>query len=104
MQLLLYHLYIQCHPLLLYRIGDEFEGIVSGISDYGIFVRLIENHCEGMVSIQSIGFDRFSFDPDKHVIVGKKTGKTYTLGTAVRVLVEEVSPRKRQIDLTLLED
>ena len=90
--------------MLLDRIGDEFEGIVSGVSDYGIFVRLIENHCEGMVSLQSISFDRFSFDPDKHVVIGKKTGKSYTLGAAVRVLVEEVSPRKRQIDLTLLED
>ena len=90
--------------MLLERIGDEFEGIVSGVSDYGIFVRLLENHCEGMVSLQSISFDRFSFDPDKHQVIGKKTGKTFTLGASVRVKVEEVSPRKRQIDLLLLED
>ena len=90
--------------MLLDRIGDEFDGVVSGVSDYGIFVRLIENHCEGMVSLQSISFDRFTFDPDKHVVIGKKTGKTFTLGTSVRVQVEEVSPRKRQIDLLILED
>jgi ribonuclease R len=90
--------------MLLDRIGDEFDGVVSGVSDYGIFVRLIENHCEGMVSLQSISFDRFTFDPDKHIVIGKQTGKTFTLGTSVRVQVEEVSPRKRQIDLLILED
>lgn len=90
--------------MLLDQIGEEFEGMVSGVSDYGIFVRLLENHCEGMVALQSISFDRFSFDADKHMVVGKKTGRTYTLGTPVRVRVEEVSPRKRQIDLSLLED
>ncbi|MFM7724881.1 MAG: ribonuclease R [Bacteroidota bacterium] len=90
--------------MLIDRIGDEFDGLVSGISDYGIFVRLLENHCEGMVPLQSISFDRFSFDADKHQVVGKKTGKSYTLGTQVRVRVEEVNPRKRQIDLILIED
>jgi ribonuclease R len=57
-----------------------------------------------MVALQSITSDRFSFDTEKHIVVGKKTGRFYTLGTPVRVRVEEVSPRKRQIDLSLLED
>ena len=90
--------------MLLERIGETFDGMVSGISEHGIFVRLLENHCEGMVSIQSITSDRFSFDSEKHIVVGKKTGRFYTLGTPVRVRVEEVSPRKRQIDLLLIED
>ena len=90
--------------MLLDRIGDEFEGFVSGISEYGLFVRLLENHCEGMVSLQSISFDRFTFDAEKHQVIGKKSGKAYTLGTPVRVQIEEVSPRKRQIDLLLLQD
>ena len=90
--------------MLLDRIGDEFEGFVSGISEYGLFVRLLENHCEGMVSLQSISFDRFTFDAEKHQVMGKKSGKAYTLGTPVRVQIEEVSPRKRQIDLLLLQD
>lgn len=90
--------------MLLDRIGDEFEGFVSGISEYGLFVRLLENHCEGMVSLQNISFDRFTFDAEKHQVIGKKSGKAYTLGTPVRVQIEEVSPRKRQIDLLLLQD
>jgi ribonuclease R len=90
--------------MLLDRIGDEFEGFVSGISEYGLFVRLLENHCEGMVSLQSISFDRFTFDAEKHQVIGKKSGKTFTLGTPVRVQIEEVSPRKRQIDLLLMQD
>lgn len=90
--------------MLMDCLGDEFNGLVSGVSDYGIFVRLMENHCEGMVSLPSISFDRFSFDAEKHAVIGRKTGKIYTLGTLVRVRVEEVSPRKRQIDFLLLED
>jgi ribonuclease R len=90
--------------ILLDKIGETFAGMVSGISEYGIFVRLLENHCEGMVTLQSITSDRFSFDAEKHIVVGKKTGRLFTLGTAVRVRVEEVSPRKRQIDFALLDD
>ena len=87
--------------MLIDHIGETFEGIVSGISEYGIFVRLNSNNCEGMVSIQSITTDRYFFDPERYVVIGKRTGKTINLGDIVSVTVDEVSPRKRQIDLIL---
>ena len=89
--------------LLIDRVGETFEGVVSGISDFGIFVRLTENHCEGMVALPSISSDRYYFDPERYLIVGKRFGKTINLGDPVRVQVDEVSPRKRQIDLILAE-
>lgn len=90
--------------MLIEHIGETFDGIVSGISEYGIFVKLTENHCEGMVTLNSIDNDRYYFDAEKYQIIGKKTGKTYTLGDPVQVIVDEVSPRKRQIDFILLAE
>ncbi|MFM7595459.1 MAG: ribonuclease R [Flavobacteriales bacterium] len=87
--------------MLIDHIGETFEGIISGISEYGIFVRLTTNHCEGMVSIQSITSDRYFFDPDRYAVVGKRSGNTLNLGDVVSVQVDEVSPRKRQIDFVL---
>ena len=87
--------------MLIDHIGEAFEGIVSGISEYGIFVRLSANNCEGMVSIASITDDRYFFDTERYVVLGKRTGKTINLGDLVTVVVDEVSPRKRQIDLVL---
>jgi exoribonuclease R len=84
---------------LLEHLGETFSGIVSGITEHGVFVRLTENQCEGMVSIQSMENDRYYFDADKFVLVGRKTGKTLQLGDEVSVIVDEVSPKKRRVDL-----
>ena len=84
------------------HIGEEFEGPVSGIAEFGLFVRMDENFCEGMVPMASIPGDRFYFDADKYRIVGSKTKKEYNFGDRVRVKISEVYPRKRQIDLELI--
>jgi ribonuclease R len=84
------------------KIGEEFEGIVTGVAEFGLFVRMNENACEGMVPLQEIPGDRFSFDAKKYVIVGQKTGKVYNFGDTVKVKITEVHPRRRQIDLALV--
>jgi len=84
------------------KIGEEFEGIVSGVAEFGLFVKMTENACEGMVPIQELPGDRYNFDANKMIIVGQKTGKEFHFGDAVRVRISEVSPRKRTIDLELI--
>ena len=86
------------------KIGQEFEGFVSGIAEFGIFVKMDENHCEGMIPMQEIPGDRFYFDADRYVIEGAKTKKKYNFGDRVKVRIYEVSTRKRTIDLELIED
>ncbi len=86
------------------KIGEEFEGTVSGIAEFGLFVKMNENQCEGMVPMQSIPGDRFYFDADKYSIVGTKTKKEYNFGDQVKVKIYEVSSKKRQIDLELVVD
>lgn len=84
------------------KIGETFDGVVTGVAEFGLFVRMTENACEGMVALQEIPGDRFSFDPKRYVIVGQKTGKVYNFGDNVKVRISEVHPRKRQIDLELV--
>ena len=91
-------LFVQDH------IGEEFMGTVSGIAEFGLFVKMDENQCEGMVPMTEIPGDRFYFDADKYRIIGAKTKKEYNFGDKVRVRIYEVHPRKRQIDLELVVD
>lgn len=84
------------------KIGEEFDGIVSGLAEFGLFVRMTENACEGMVPLQELPGDRYTFDEKTMTIVGQKTGKTFHFGDNVRVKISEVSPKKRTIDLELV--
>ncbi|MCH2223197.1 MAG: ribonuclease R [Crocinitomicaceae bacterium] len=84
------------------KIGEEFEGTISGVADFGMFVKMNENQCEGMIPINAIPGDRFRFDQEKFAIIGAKSGKEYGFGDSVRVRIYEVSTRKRQIDLELV--
>ena len=88
---------------MLDKIGQELDGAVSGIAEHGMYVRMFENYCEGMVPLQEIRGDRYRFDPDAFQIVGQKTGNTFNIGDRVKVRVYEVNPRKRQIDLEFVE-
>ncbi len=85
------------------KIGQEFDGVVSGVAEFGMFVKMDENQCEGMIPMQDLPGDRFSFDADQYMIVGVKTGKTYNFGDPVRVRIYEVSTKKRRIDLELVQ-
>ena len=84
-------------------IGETFDGIVQGITDFGMFVEMTENRCEGMVTLDDIQSDRYSFDQKNYQIIGSKTGNTFTMGSAVRVKIKDIDLRKRTIDLILVE-
>ena len=84
------------------KIGEEFEGIVSGLTEHGLFVKMIENQCEGLVAMKDIPGDRFFFDQEKFAVVGAKTKKEFNFGDKVRVRIYEVHFAKRQIDLELI--
>ena len=84
------------------KIGEEFNGTVSGIAEFGMFVKMDDNQCEGMVAMNDIPGDRFSFDQEKFRIVGSNTKREYNFGDKVRVKIYEVHLAKRQIDLELI--
>lgn len=87
--------YLQDH------IGEEFEGLISGVTEWGIFVEIKANKCEGMIRLQNLPDDFYDYDEDSMSVVGSTTGNSYTLGDAVMVKVVNVSLEKRQIDLSI---
>ena len=90
-------LFVQDH------IGEVFEGTVSGLAEFGMFVRMDANYCEGMIAMTDIPGDRFFFDAEKYRIIGARTKREYNFGDKVMVKIYEVHPRKRQIDLEIVE-
>ncbi len=84
-------------------VNQEFEGVVSGVTDWGIYVELFENKCEGMVRIRDIGNDIYYFDQEQYALVGHKTSDTIQLGQTVKIRVKNADVLKRQIDFEYLE-
>ena len=84
--------------------GEVFGGIVSGVSDFGIFVEIEDNKCEGLVRMKSLNDDFYHFDPDNYCIQGRRTGKIYRMGDAVTIRVKRADLSKKQLDFELLSD
>ena len=80
----------------------EFVGVISGVTEWGIYVEIIENKCEGMVRIRDIKDDYYTFDERQYAIVGERTKKTYQLGDEVKVMVKNTDLVRRHLDFSLL--
>jgi ribonuclease R len=85
------------------KVGDEFEGYVTGVSAFGLFIELIEHFVEGLVHISTMADDYYRFVERAHILRGENTGKEYRLGDRVRVQVIKVDMERRQVDLGLVE-
>jgi ribonuclease R len=81
------------------HVGDEFDGLVTGVTGFGVFVELTDVYVDGLVHITALGNDYFHFDPIKHRLVGTRTRRTFRLGDALRVRVVRVDPEEGRIDL-----
>ena len=84
------------------HIGEEFEGHISGLTEWGVYVELDETHIEGMSFLRDVEGDYFAFDETAYEIVGRSTGRRLTLGDAVRIRVKRADLQKRQLDFELL--
>ena len=80
-------------------LGETFEGIVSGITEWGLFVEISTTKCEGMIRIADIEHDRFQYDEKQFRIVGRRTGKIVSLGDQINVQVLKTDINRRTIDL-----
>jgi ribonuclease R len=85
------------------RIGQEFDGVVTGVADWGIYVEEKESKCEGMIKLASIRFDYFEHFPEHYMVKGQKTGTIYRLGDRIRIKVTRADLEERQIDYQLLK-
>jgi ribonuclease R len=85
------------------KVGDEFDGYITGVSAFGLFIELVEHFVEGMVHISTMADDYYRFVERAHVLRGENNERVYRLGDRVRVQVIRVDLERRQIDLGLSE-
>jgi len=82
----------------------EFAGVIAGVTEFGFFVEIPENSCEGLVRMQDLTDDFYEYDKDNYRIIGRKSKKMYTFGDAVTVRVKEANLARRSIDFALITD
>jgi ribonuclease R len=85
------------------HIGDEFDGSISGVTSFGMFVRLNKYFVEGLIHLHDLSDDYYEFHEGKYALIGRNTGRRFRLADPVRVRVESVNKEKRQIDFVLLD-
>jgi ribonuclease R len=85
------------------KVGDEFDGYITGVAAFGLYVELIDHFVEGMVHVSTMADDYYRFVERAHIMRGENTGRVYRLGDRVRVQVIKVDMERRQVDLGLAE-
>lgn len=81
---------------------QEFLGVISGVTEWGIYVEIISNKCEGMVRLQDLNDDRYEFDREEYAVIGQRTKNVYQLGDEVYVKVKNADLVKKHLDFTML--
>lgn len=88
---------------LMDKIGEQFDGIISGVTEWGVFVEIVENKCEGMIRLRDMKDDYYYFDEETLSIIGRKYKRRYRLGDAVRIEIRKADLLKKQLDFTLID-
>jgi ribonuclease R/exosome complex exonuclease DIS3/RRP44 len=83
---------------------EEFEGVITGVTEWGIYVEIASNKCEGMVRIRDIKSDYYIFDEKQYAIVGQSSRKIYQLGDDVTIKVKNTDLERKHLDFTLIEN
>lgn len=84
------------------RMNQVFDAVISGVTEWGIYAEIIENKCEGMIPIRSLGGDYFEFDDKNYCLIGQRTRKRYRLGDHVKIKVVRCNLEKKQMDYELV--
>ena len=86
------------------KLGEVYEGVISAVTEWGFYVELDENKCEGLVPVRDLADDYYDFDEKNFCLIGRKYHNKYTLGDIVRVQVARADLEKKQLDFALVDD
>jgi ribonuclease R len=86
------------------QVGSVYSGVISGVTEWGMYVEIIENKCEGMIRLRDISDDFYTLDEKNYAIIGQRKKKVYQLGDEVKIRVKTVDLTKKQIDFSLVQD
>ena len=85
------------------RVGNVYEGTISGVTEWGLYVEVNENKCEGMVPMRDLGNDYYEFDEKNYCLIGRRNHQKFSLGDNVKIKVARANLEKKQLDFTLVE-
>lgn len=85
------------------HLGQTYDGVISGVTEWGLYVELNENKCEGMIPIRDLDDDYYEFDEKNYCLRGRKKNRTYSLGDAITIKVARANIEKKQLDFALIE-
>jgi ribonuclease R len=86
------------------KVGEIFDGIIAGVTEWGLYVEITENKCEGMIRLRDLDDDFYEFDDTNYCVIGARTRKRYTLGDNVKIQVIKCDLLKKQIDFRMITD
>ena len=86
------------------RLGEVYEGVISGVTEWGLYVELDENKCEGLVPIRDLTDDYYDFDEKNYCLIGRRKNNRYQLGDKVKVKVARANMERKQLDFALVDE
>ncbi|MDE6718205.1 MAG: ribonuclease R [Muribaculaceae bacterium] len=86
------------------RLGEVYDGVISGVTEWGFYVELTDNMCEGLVPIRDLADDYYDLDEKNYCLIGRRHGNKYTLGDQVKVQVARADLERKQLDFALIAD
>ena len=84
------------------KIGEIYKGVISGVTEWGLYVEITDNKCEGLVRINSIKDDHYIYDEKKYALIGCRTKSSYQLGQKVRIKIQRADLERKQMDFVLV--
>lgn len=88
---------------MMNKIGEEYEAVISGVTEWGMYAEIADNLCEGMISIRTLSEDFYSFDPDNFCLEGRKHGDKFQIGDPIIIQIKNADLMKRQLDYTFVK-
>jgi ribonuclease R len=86
------------------RVGEEFDGLITSVTKFGFFVELTDLFIEGLVPLNTLIDDRYTYHENTREIIGQRSRKIYSLGQKIRVLVDRIDPVEKKIQFAVLEE
>ncbi|WP_327985306.1 S1 RNA-binding domain-containing protein [Bergeyella porcorum] len=85
------------------HLGEVFEGVISGVAEFGFWVQIPENGAEGLIKLRDLTDDSYLYDAKTHAVYGMRTGKQYQLGDVVKIKVTKANLIQKQLDFKIVE-
>ena len=86
------------------RVGEDFDGLIVSVTKFGFFVELTELFIEGLVPLNSLADDNYSYHENTRQIIGARSKKTYSIGDKVRVIVDRIDHMQRKVQFAVMEE